>query len=129
MAIYLFDRTCLAKYMHYLTSAETCPLICLLCAWRFPIMSAKRQRQIQMHPVLARDPVRHETLSCLGLSAHHAAHCCGLKTYTETYGTMTEDVTLDQHQAEFDDWHARVPGGNRNAECWVVQNISCVHHL
>ena len=95
--------------MQYLIRAETRSLICLFRARSFPYLSAKRQRQIQMYPVLARDPFLPETVSVLGLSEHNAERCFGLKTYTEMHGTMSEYLILDQNRTSFDDWDVWVP--------------------
>ena len=120
LASYSIDRRCLQQYMQNLVSKGTGTSVCFTCARKFPHIEGTQRNPIRMYPLLTRVEKQRknsqlivnesaDALGFLGLCQKDAEDNFGLRQYSQTYGTMNNDVCLPETHEEFDDWHVTVP--------------------
>ena len=111
LASYSIDRRCLKEYMTSLTYPSTNALVCLLCARRFTHIHRATDNKIAMRPLITKvRDVKTLELSTRLLNLEKKCVCklFGLRKYCDTYGRMSDSLTLGEHDKQFDDWHVRV---------------------
>ena len=100
----------MTNYVWDLVKDDTCALMCLVCARRFPYVSQKRNMKIkQMRLLLRIDQGGAESTQFCGLSPLQTDNILGLRTYVQNNGQISEDVALGEDHVEFADWHIVVP--------------------
>ena len=110
LASYSIDRRCMQNYVRDLVKDDTCALICIVCARRFPYVSHNNNMKINKMRLLERVlQGGAESTTFFGLSPLQTEQFVGLLSYVQKFGQMSEDVALGDDHVEFVDWQLRVP--------------------
>ena len=98
VASYSIDRRCMTNYTEDLIREDTCALICFHCARRFPQVPQKQNMIRKRIQLLSRvDQSEGEAVRFCGSVRKQASNRCGLSTYVQTYGQMSNEIHVDDN--------------------------------
>ena len=112
LASYAIDRRCIYEYVTSLGDEKVDSLICLICARRFPYVSAFHKNEINWSTPLQ------DGSTFLGLDATSLEDLLGYQTYLKSHGRCPGRgmPNLTEHPEDFEDWLTWVSLNDRDVQ-------------